>query len=131
MDKNMWLKVAYMFAVAVVVPVSTTSFYAAGLQKQVIKLETEVTKRDLRGRAKVVQTTVGGGICVAEAVYNASRYPRIYLVVISTKTGVRNLGYLQFNTSEQTLKDSTLMKSFENIIRERCLPLIIPNFVGT
>lgn len=100
---------------------------AASAEQQSFIPQSEVTKRDARGRVQVMETRTSRGTCMAEITY--TELPRIYVVVIS-RTRLQNLGYLQINNgTEGNLTNEVLMENFHKAISEHCLPLIVPEYV--
>lgn len=116
-----------------IIVLSTALFVSSGLTAACSAeqghpfIQSEVTKRDARGRVQVMETRTGKGTCIAEITYDGR--PRIYVVVIS-RTMIRNLGHLLIRDgTEDNLVDEVLMSNFNKAIKEHCLHLIVPGYV--
>jgi hypothetical protein len=90
-------------------------------------VQSEVTKRDSRGRVEAMETRASDGTCMAQVVYDHG-VPNIHVLVIS-RTRLENLGALQIvSETEAGISDTVLMEKFDKAIGEHCLPLIIDGY---
>lgn len=90
-------------------------------------IQSEVTKRDSRGRVQVLETRASDGVCMAEVVYEHGM-PTIHVLVIS-RIRLQNLGYrLVLDGTEEGISDAVLMRNIDEVVREQCLPFIIRGY---
>ena len=100
---------------------------ACGTVPKYSPIQSEVTKRDSRGRVEVMETRASDGTCIAQVIYEHGM-PTIHVLVIS-RTRLRNLGYRQvLDGTEEGTSDAVLMRNIDEVIREQCLPLIIKGY---
>jgi len=117
---------AVLLAAVLLISADTVKVFSAESEWSSI-LQSNVTKRDSRGRVEVMEVHAISGTCIAQITYDET--PRVYIVVAS-RTRLQNLGYLQINDgTENGLSDTVLMRVFNKAIREFCLPLIDQGYV--
>ena len=117
---------AALLAAVLLISADTVKVFSAESEWSSI-LQSNVTKRDSRGRVEVMEVHAISGTCIAQITYDET--PRVYIVVAS-RTRLQNLGYLQINDgTENGLSDTVLMRVFNKAIREFCLPLIDQGYV--